>query len=179
LEGVVHEIVYPMRTTSNEIDFDRQILWLIDDRLTSHSFLASDRSLKSIDVATIDSRKRPDLIIFGNPLAYSEGETPLASLVIVEFKRPQRDGYGDDSPISQVYSLLRDIRSGNYKDHRGRTVPIGGNAFPAYGYVVCDITRDLAKLAEDAGFKRTPDRMGMYTYNEPLSAYVEICRTTR
>jgi hypothetical protein len=174
LEEVVHEIVFPMRTTSNEIDFDRQNLWLVDERLTSHSFLASDRSLKSIDVANIESRKRADLIIFGNPLAYSEGESPLASLVIVEFKRPQRDGYGNDSPIGQVYNLLRDIRSGTYEDHRGRTVPIGGNAFPAYCYVICDITRDLAKLAEDAGFKRTPDQMGMYTYNEPLSAYVEI-----
>jgi hypothetical protein len=54
------------------------------------------RSLKIIDVATIDLRKRPDLIIFGNPLAYSEGGMPLASLVVVEFKRHQRDGCGDE-----------------------------------------------------------------------------------
>lgn len=174
LEEVVHEIVFPMRTTSNEIDFDRQNLWLIDERLTSHSFLASDKLLKSLDVASIDSSKRPDLIIFEHPLAYSEGDTPLSGLVIVEFKRPQREGYGEKNPIRQVFDLLRDIRSGTYEDHRGRPIPIGGNAFPAYCYVVCDITSELVKIAQDAGFKRTPDQMGMYSYNEPLSAYVEI-----
>lgn len=175
LEEVVHQIVFPMRTTSSEIDFDRQNLWLLDERLTSHSFLASDKALNSIEVANISSLKRGDLVIFGHPLAYSEGESPLAGLVIVEFKRPQRDSYNeDDSPIRQVYNLLRDIRAGHYKDHRGRSVPIGGNAFPAYCYVVCDITQSLARLAEDASFKRTPDQMGMYAYNEPLSAYVEI-----
>lgn len=175
LEEVVHQIVFPMRTTSNDIDFDHQNLWLLDERLTSHTFLASDKALNSLDVAHIDSLKRGDLVIFEHPLAYSEGESPLAGLVIVEFKRPQRDGYSeDDSPIRQVYNLLRDIRAGNYKGHRGRTVPIGGNSFPAYCYVVCDITPSLARLAEDAGFRRTPDQLGMYSYNETLSAYVEI-----
>lgn len=61
LEEVVHQIVFPMRTTSSEIDFDHQNLWLLDERLTSHSFLAPDKALNSIEVADIDSLKRGDL----------------------------------------------------------------------------------------------------------------------
>lgn len=42
-ESRIHSIICPMQTTSNEIVLDDMNLWLIDDRLAYHHFLASDK----------------------------------------------------------------------------------------------------------------------------------------
>ncbi len=64
LEEVVHRIIFPMITTSNEIDYEQQNLWLIDERLSYHHYLASDKPLKSVEVINTDSKLEPDLLIF-------------------------------------------------------------------------------------------------------------------
>lgn len=174
LEEVIHDVIFPMRTTSSDADFDKQNLWLIDERMSFHVFLASDQPLASMKPLVVDSRRRPDLLIFDQPLAYGESERPLASLAIVEFKRPQRTGLSSDDPIKQVYRMLRSIRDGHYKDSRGREIALAATNVPAYCYIICDITSEMERLAEDAGFRPTPDRLGYYVYNDTLAAYVEI-----
>ena len=42
-ESRIHSIICPMQTTSDEIKLDDMNLWLIDDRLAYHHFLASDK----------------------------------------------------------------------------------------------------------------------------------------
>ena len=36
---IVHSLIFPMRSTSDDVPFDQQNLWIIDERLTFHSFL--------------------------------------------------------------------------------------------------------------------------------------------
>jgi hypothetical protein len=36
LEKTVHGLVFPMRTTSDDVPFEQQNLWIIDERLTFH-----------------------------------------------------------------------------------------------------------------------------------------------
>ena len=48
LEDTVHSIIYPTKTTSNEIDYNNQNLWILDERLSFHTFLSSDKALNTI-----------------------------------------------------------------------------------------------------------------------------------
>ena len=43
LEAVVHRLIHPMRKGSDEVEFEEQNLWVLDDRLTYHEFLELDK----------------------------------------------------------------------------------------------------------------------------------------
>ena len=86
----------PMRETSDSIYSEEcSNLWLIDERLSFHSFLASDKTIKSMPITSNDSTKEPDICslnVYENPILINDGKTlPLASITIVELKRPMRD----------------------------------------------------------------------------------------
>lgn len=175
LEEDIHELIYPMRTTSDDIEFQQQNLWIIDERLSYHRILASDQKLSQIDDSEIASNDRPDILIFNNPVAFVEGEEqPYSSIVIVEFKRPMRQGYSDqENPFSQVYSYLREIRSGKFTDKNGILVTLREGT-PFYIFIVCDLTAKLKEIAENNGFQETPDSQGFFSFNKNLNAYVEV-----
>ncbi len=44
-ESQVHSIICPMQITSDDVQFDEMNLWLVDDRLAYHQFLASDQPI--------------------------------------------------------------------------------------------------------------------------------------
>ncbi|HTC51124.1 MAG TPA: ATP-binding protein [Steroidobacteraceae bacterium] len=173
LESVVHDLVFPMRTTSEDSAYNKQNLWIIDERLTFHSFLASDKSLKSINVLENDSASRPDILIFDRPFVFGDVDLPLTSILIIEFKRPLRESY-DEDPVTQVYRLVREIREGKLKDSQGRLLRPASNQIPAYCYVIADLTEPLEIRLQNMGATRTPDNMGYYGFNPTLSAYYEV-----
>ena len=47
-EDVIHRIVFPLKTTSDEVSHDQHNLWLIDEKLSYHQYLASDKPLNKI-----------------------------------------------------------------------------------------------------------------------------------
>lgn len=74
-EEKVHEIIMPMRVTSDDAEFLDNNLWIIDERLVFHHYLASDKSFKKMSITDCDSSRRPDLIIeniYDNPLLVTE-----------------------------------------------------------------------------------------------------------
>jgi hypothetical protein len=174
LEEVVHRIIYPMKTTSEEVPYEQQNLWIIDERLSYHAFLASDVALRAMTPIDNASGSRPDLMIFDNALSFNEGETPLQSVVIIEFKRPNRSEFSKEDPIEQVYRLIREIKRGHFKDKDGREIKVQSDQMPVYAYVICDTTKEVDILAEDKNLIRTPDRLGYFGYNANLSAYIEV-----
>ena len=89
LEKTIHELIFPMRTTSDEVPFEQQNLWIVDERLTFHTFLSSDKPLSTLPSLENASDSRPDLLIFNRPLAFSEDDTPLQAMVVIEFKKPR------------------------------------------------------------------------------------------
>jgi len=93
-EELIHEVIMPMRTTSNDV-LNNSNLWLIDERLAFHDFLASDKPLSSMPIVQNGDAKEPDLValnVFDAPLLVAEGQRlPLASIVVVEIKRPMRN----------------------------------------------------------------------------------------
>lgn len=174
LEEIIHKIIYPMRTTSEDVPYEQQNLWIIDERLAYHWFLASDMPLDTAGVLANDSKSRPDLMIFERALTFAEDEAALNSLVIVEFKKPDRSSYSKEDPVDQVYRLIREIKEGHYKDKNGREIKVQSDRIPAYAYIICDTTKEVEIIAENKGMWSTPDNLGYYGYNPKLSTYVEI-----
>jgi Histidine kinase-, DNA gyrase B-, and HSP90-like ATPase len=174
LEEIIHRIIYPMRATSDDVPYEQQNLWIIDERLSYHGFLASDMPLNNLSSLANTSDSRPDIMIFDRALSFTEDDAILNSLVIVEFKKPNRTDYRKEDPVDQVYRLIRDIRTGHYKDKNGREIKVQSDRIPAYAYVVCDATKEVEIIAQNKGMLPTPDNLGYYGYNQSLSAYVEI-----
>lgn len=174
LEEAIHEIVIPLRTTSDDSAYSRQNLWIVDEKLAYHYFLASDKPLRSMDVTASESRSRPDVVVFNRTLAFTEDDAPYSSIVVVEFKRPVRDDYSDeDNPIDQVLGYIDEIRSNQARDKNGRPVSVSANT-PFYAYIVCDITSSLRRIVNRYGYFETPDPGGYFFFNSTLKAYIEI-----
>ena len=67
LEERVHEIIFPLRADSSEVPYDKQNLWLIDEKLSYHYYLASDLQFDKIEPVQVNNKKRPDLLVFNQP----------------------------------------------------------------------------------------------------------------
>lgn len=80
----------PLRKNSTELSYADLNLWLLDERLSFHVYLASDLPLHTSPAIEIDSAKEPDIVVFNKVIALADSEKPYSSLVIVEFKRPMR-----------------------------------------------------------------------------------------
>ena len=175
LEESVHGIVFPMRTTSDEIGYDQHNLWIVDEKLAYHYFLASDKKLNKINLINSESTSRCDLLIFNNPFAFADQKDGISSIVIIEFKRPMRNDYDadTDNPIKQVYTYIRELRSGKKLDRNGRPIPITETT-PAYAFIACDLTPKMKELAVDASLGTTPDGLGFFGFNRELTTYIEV-----
>jgi len=171
-EEKVHELIFPMRKTSHEVAWDKQNLWIIDERLAYHRFLASDKPIGSFSNVKGD-RDEPDLFVLNNPAAFvGSGELPLNSAIIVEFKRAERTGF-DENPIEQVLRYVTKLRGAKVKDDRGRSVQVHSNAV-FYCYIIADLTPQLKSMAQMASLDPTPDECGYFGFNRNFKAYVEI-----
>lgn len=193
LEKVLHSIVFPMRTTSQDVMLDNQNLWLVDERLSYHVYLASDKSLRSMDPISSDDLTRPDLLIINQegelPQDSNDGnlfdrfhilsETqsyPLTSFVIIEFKRPNHTDYSNDNPIDQVYDQIMKIRAAKFKDRRGRYIQLHPGSVPAFAFIICDLTNEVRLAARKAQLKPTPDGQGFFGFHADgdINAYIEV-----
>lgn len=171
-ESYLHNLIYPMRSTSEDVSFDAHNLWLIDERLTYSSFISSDKQLRCAQ-----HKDRPDILALDSPVLMSLKENdgrPFDSVIIFELKKPMRDDYNDsDNPITQLLKYARQIKNGATKDAYGRPIKVSDQT-RMYLYAVCDITRSLEPVLENFNFSNTPDGLGMYTFNDNLNAYIEV-----
>ncbi|MEZ5991363.1 MAG: hypothetical protein R3E76_03320 [Planctomycetota bacterium] len=174
-EEMVHRVVFPLRTDSDDLLPEEHNLWLLDEKLVYHKYLASDKPLKTAKPLKSASAKEPDIVVFNASLAYSPApEAPFTSVVIVEFKRPMRDDYtGDKNPLVQVRDYIIEIREGRARTEDGRDIPVSKDV-PFYCYIVCDMNEKLRMLAQDFQLIQTPDNMGYFGFNPHYNAYFEI-----
>ena len=181
-EDRIHELLFPMRKDSNEVGVDASNLWILDERLVFHDYLASDRPLKSIPVTDDDSANRPDILSTrvltpDLPVLASEGQKlPLQSIVVVELKRPMRnDATAEDkNPIAQCLDYVARIREGKMMTANGRPIPSSAQEPPAFCYVIADLTPSMERMCKLSGLTKTYDGLGYFGYIEPYKAYVEV-----
>lgn len=175
LEESIHEIVFPLRKTSEDINYEDQNLWIIDEKLSYHNYLASDTPLKKHETIQSDSLERPDIVIYNNPISFVEGDVPYTSIQIIEFKRPVRKDYSekDDNPLIQVFGYIDKIKQKLVYDHKGRIIPCTDNTL-FFCYIVADLTEKLTTIVRHASFKESPDKLGYFNYNENYNAFIEV-----
>lgn len=174
-EKNIHQLIFPMTTTSDDIDYLQHNLWIIDEKLAYHHYLASDTKLKKMREIECDSSKEPDIIIFDSPFAFTdEEEQPFRNISIIEFKRPGRTNYSDtENPIRQVKEYMDNIVEGKIKTKDGEFLS-GTENIRFFCYILCDIDVSIKKLAKLENLKVTPDNMGFYQYIDSYKAYLEI-----
>lgn len=179
-EDLVHALIMPMGMTSNDVHFDSCNLWLVDERLAFHDYLASDKTLVSMPVTGCDETREPDIVslnVYDNPILVSDStKLPLASLVIVELKRPMRNDAApgeDKDPIEQALGYLERIRKGQVQTHGGRPIP-KSEEIPGFCYAICDITPSVERRCKLLGLTPTHDYSGYFGYNQNYRAYLEV-----
>jgi hypothetical protein len=179
-EDLIHELIMPMGADSNTAKPGSLNLWLVDERLAFHDYLASDKTLASMPITMSQETKEPDLCglnVFDNPILVSEGDKlPLASIVIVELKRPMRNDASageEDDPIEQALGYLERIREGKVVTAGGRQIPKSED-IPGYCHIVCDLTPSVEKRCKMHDLIRTADGMGYFSYKSNFKAYVEV-----
>ncbi len=179
-EDLIHTLLMPMRVDSNQILPDDCNLWVVDESLAFHDYLASDKTLASMPITKSRSGKEPDIAslnVFDNPILVSEGQKlPLASIVVVEIKRPMRDdakeGEAKD-PIEQALGYLDRIRDGDVLTATGRPIPQSKD-IPGFCYILCDITPSIRKRCKMHDAIESSDNLGFFFYKTSFRAYVEV-----
>ncbi len=184
-EDIIHSLFFPIRETSDTVTSDKQNLWLLDERLTFNSLLASDKLFKQVPELNSKSSDRMDLVIqkeevFHNASLFAEDRKPYESFTIVEFKKPDRDDYklGDEKkdPLRQVKRYIKEILNGKVKKN-GRKIE-ANEYTPFYCYIVADLTDKLVEIIEDDGFSKTPDGLGYFRFYDAdrykYNAYIEV-----
>ena len=168
-ERTIHQLIFPLKKTSDDIDYEQQNLWVIDEKLSFHRYLSSDLELRQTDKLESDDRDRPDLLIFNNPISIVEDE-PINGITVFEFKRPMRD---DSNPVNQMFGYVRKIRSGKAITNHGRPITVRDET-PFYCYAICDLPLNLRYDLENMGMQKAVDNEGYFMYNSNLRAYVEV-----
>lgn len=182
-EDAIHSLLIPMRTDSNKIGTDASNLWIIDERLAFHEYLASDKTLKSMPITGSESTREPDVLatrLVDYPMLAAEGERlPLPSIVVVEIKRPMRnDASEDKDPIQQCLDYVKRVREGGVRTAFGRPIPPSKEP-PAFCYIVADLTPTMVSRCEYANLRATHDGMGYFGFNEANKAYIEVINFSR
>jgi len=166
LEKMVHSLIFPLNKSSDDLKYEDHNLWILDERLSFHTYLASDKKLPS--------DKRPDILIFDKPIVVRENNELSNPITIFEFKRPQREDYDDDEdPIKQMFEYVEEIRLGKLKTIKGRNIVANGNT-PAYAYLICDITEKIKSYCKVYSLTMSPDEKGYYGYHSSYKIYTEV-----
>jgi hypothetical protein len=174
-EDRIHDIIFPRGSTSAEVEFDKHNLWLIDEKLAYHKFLASDKQLRTMNPLKSQSQKEPDIIVFDKACAFSPSkEMTFPTITIIEFKRPMRDNYTkDENPFNQVIEYIEAIKAGKARTIDGRNVPFQ-QGIHFFCYIVCDMVVSLEKQAKYFGLDKTADGQGFFGYQKNYDAYFEV-----
>lgn len=172
-ERYIHDLIFPIRKTLDQLPEDQYNLWLIDEKLAFYFFLASS----DLPFKAIPNDKRPDMMFLDRPIATTDDDEKIVhdTIVIFELKQPERNDYTEtDNPIKQLYDYVYKIKKGT-KDAKGRTITVNSST-KYYLYAICDITPTLIPLLDtyDNTNMMTPDGLGRFWYNKPLNAYVEV-----
>jgi hypothetical protein len=171
-EGTVHDVIFPTKSDSESTPYDDHNLWILDERLTFTSYLASDLPLDG------GTTERPDILAFDHRVAFRAENETSNPVTIFEFKRPNRDDFVNPSsredPVQQIVRYVNSIREGNFRTPQGRPIHIAANT-PFYGYVVCELTAKVRKwLHSEKNFTPMPDNLGWFSWFPNINLYVEV-----
>lgn len=174
-EDDIHNLVFPMRTDGQDVDYQDHNFWLLDDKLSYYNFLASDIPISKFTEDKEDKR-RPDLAIFRT--AYSDKiENELQSnITIVEFKRPDRTSDITYAALKEQVMGYRDkfLETKIKSQHKGRMIQTREGQTKFHIYIVCELTDKLKKELKNESFIETLDGMGYFRYYDRALTMLEV-----
>jgi len=174
LEEAVHKLICPMRVTSKDLEIDDHNLWILDDRLASYKFFASDKTVKSL--TGDDSTREPDLAFFYDScIAWRESDRSCDTVILVEFKRPGLEQYSEKTdPFMQLMEYVELFKSGSQiRDKSGKVITGIGSNTAFHCYIIADLTDGLKKRLRGK-FQNTPDGRGLFGYTSNPETYTEV-----
>lgn len=188
LEATLHSLIVPMRIYSGNVLLEDANLWLLDDRLAFHNYLASDLPLKDYKVVSgLDGDEdRPDLTVFKDywneapenaldnitPMVASNGSNgDSGALSVVEFKRPNRT---DWQCIDQALDYVKRLKGKDgveIKSFKGRPVKTSNLV---QVYVILDISNKFEEELMGDDYHKVSEG---YLYRPFISrgAVVNVC----
>ena len=178
-ETAIHTLLMPRWKDSNHTEYDDMNLWLIDDRLAFHNYLASDLPLNQTPVTDSTSEDRPDLFAIrlqdsDAPMLVSEQPLRLSSITVVELKRPMRKDTDKQPPVDQAIGYIEKLRKGRMVTAQGLAIQPAPNT-PAFCYVICDIVSDeLEKMVKAYSLKKSADGLSYFGYHQGYDVYIEV-----
>lgn len=174
-EKYIHNLIYPMSGTSEEVPYEKHNLWIIDDRLAFADFISSDKPFSKVNSLSTENNDRSDLFFESKKIYSIDNQlNDLETVTIIEFKRPERNDYSDkDDPIRQIYRYIEDIKAGKIRKDTGRPINVTPSA-RFYCYIICDITSKIREFAKMARFMQMPDEKGYFAFSNDYNAYIEI-----
>jgi len=179
-ESVVHDIICPLQSTSDDLNYDDHNLWIVDDRLAFYSYFNSDKQMKAQVEEPSEPLKRPDISFFdlGIGLQNNDATQPIT---IVEFKKPKRDDYSVASnPITQVRDYVDDMRQAKQaKRHDGVILRPISEDTPFMCHIIADITPSLERVMRQLGpFHQKAGTNCFYKWDEVYKTFIEISSFT-
>ena len=166
-ESHIHRIVFPMKKTNGEVDYEDHSLWLVDDTLSFHEFISSDIPPSKSAAAPSDSLERPDILVF------KTGD-PYQHVSIVEFKRPDRSD--SENPVVQLACYARRLREGGSVDVDGVTIPGISTDVRIDAYAIVTLNPKMESVLRDgpAEMKRVEGESRWYGRLGNLNMNVEV-----
>lgn len=178
-EDVIHNYIFPIKKSTDEISYEKHNLWLLDERLAYNTYIASDKPFAQIygyeNIEKEKKRKRPDIFAYTfSTVEPDDTGSPFKSLDIFEFKRPMRDDYRpDENPYNQIQDYLEIIRQGNAKTKDKRTFRVLDGGL-IYCHVICDFTQSLTKMLEREDFKQVGNQDWYIKYHQAYNSFIEV-----
>ena len=176
-EESIHTLIMPRWKDSDHTEFDDMNLWLVDERLAYHNYLASDKPLDQMPITDSKSIDRPDLLalqVSDNPMLVSDRPIPLSAITVVELKRPMRSDVDKKTPVDQAIGYIEELRSGRLTTAQGRPIQPAEN-IPAFCYIITDVIwKELEKMIKDFSLTPTADNLSYFGYSNGHKVYVEV-----
>lgn len=170
-ENAVHNMIFPIRSNSDEVWYFEHNLWLLDERLSFTQYVLSERSL---DWKNGD---RTDLLIFDNPMIYRWENEASNPITVFEFKKPGRDDFTNKSeeedPIEQIIRYVMKVKSWECTNTNGRQIITGTNT-PFFWYLICDLTPKVKEWLVLKNYNIMPDAQWYFYWHSTLNLYIEV-----
>ena len=171
-EASLHNVIFPQGEDSDSVSYDGHNLWIIDERLNFTEYLSSDKPLGETKLI------RPDIMAFPPPMIFSNGEGASHPVIIVEFKRPERDDFVDrsskENPIEQIIRYVSEVRKEQtIRRGNGQKFSVDSNT-PFYGYLVCSINKKIMGWLDREEFKPMADNENWFRWFDNNKLYMEV-----
>lgn len=175
-EDVLHDIVCPLRSTTDDMDYEDHNLWIVDDRLAFYSYFNSDTPMKKQVENPERPLDRPDISVFDLGLGF-QNEDVATPITIIEFKRPKIDNYTlDKNPITQVRKYVDDMRqAGQATKFDGTPLRTIEEKTPFMCHIIADVTPSLKTVMKSLGsFHQRAGSKSYYSWDSSYSIFIEI-----